>query len=477
MSPRATARRELTIQDIVQVHGLDYFHSQERLPVERLNALLDIAVCRTGVIGTHILSCENCGYAEQRPNSCRNRHCPTCGGCRKVKWFEKVETQLLPTGYMQAVFTLPHELIPLLPRYARELYDLLLRSAWKTIEKLAADPLHLGAKMGAMAVLHTWNQKMQEHPHVHVVLPAGGVSLDGERWVPCKRLKGKNGKPGGYYLFPHLVISKLFRGKFLAGLTALVKSGKIELAQLPENWNTAAKFKVRRAELYAMKWVVYQEAPPPDCEPAALVKYLARYVAGVAINDSRLVSCTDTEVTFKFKNRKTKKTELLTLPISEFIRRYLLHVLPPGMARVRYYGFWHPRCAARMERAKELCGASLDVPPELRTPAAAPATAPAPAVSAEGPSCPHCKTGVLEFVSMDRIWGWEGRRALLVLGPRLRRWSSPRVVSRGRDLEPTSPDPPAPPIPPALPPAPAPSVPSGRMKQRELLPDWEPYPW
>ena len=480
MSARATAGPKLTIQDIVQVHGLDYFMSQRRLPIEKLHALLDIAACQTGAFGTHLLRCEDCGYMEQRPNSCRNRHCPSCGGRRKAVWSEKVERQLLPTAYMQVVFTLPHELIPLLQRYARELYDLLFRSAWGTLKTLAADPQHLGAKLGGMAVLHTWNQKLLEHPHLHFVLPAGGVSLDGQSWVHCQRLKGKEGQPGGYFLFPFEVISKLFRGKFLAGLTALVNAGKIDLSQLPQNWNTAAKFKARRNELYAQKWVVYQEPPPPDCEPAALVKYLARYVAGMAISDARLVSSDDTQVTFKIKNRKDGGWNLVTLPVDEFLRRYLLHVLPARMARVRYYGFWHSRCAAQLEQAKVLCAASTDVPPELRTPASAAKVAPAPAavptVLDRGRSCPHCQTGIMELVGMDRIWGWSGRGALLLPGRRLRRWSGPRVVCPGRVTTPASPDPPAATGPPVAPDATLPTEsPTLRVRMRALFPDWEPY--
>ena len=454
MPASATAGPKLTIQDIVQVHGRDYFLEKKWLPVEKLNALLDIAACQTGAYGTHRLKCEDCGYAEARPNSCRNRHCLLCGGRRRAMWLEKVQSQLLPTSYLQVVFTLPHELIPLLQRYAKELYGLLFRTAWKTLQTLAADPQHLGAKLGAMAVLHTWNQKIQPHPHVHFVVPAGGVSLDGERWVSCKRLKGKRGKPGGYYLFPHQVISELFRGKFLAGLIAMVKAGKIELANLPRNWNTAAQLKARCAELYGKQWVVYQQAPPPDCEPAALVKYLARYVAGMAISDARLVSVSDTQVTFTAKNRKTSTLEMVTVSVSEFLTRYLLHVLPPGLTRVRYRGFWHPRSAVQREQAKALCAASTDVPSDLRTPAVAPSAAvptPAavPSASARSPSCPQCQSGSLELVGMVRIWGWPGRRALLLPGPPLQRWSGPRVLSRGRDTTPASPDPPAATGPPA----------------------------
>lgn len=397
MSAGDTPWRELTIQGLIQQHGREYLRAHPRLSVAKQNVLKDLAACRTGKLGTHTLRCEECGYQAERPNSCRNRHCASCGGSRRAAWLEQLLPQLLPTSYLQVVFTLPHELIPLVQRRPRELYALLFRAAWATLKKLAADPQHLGAKLGAMAVLHTWNQEMQLHPHVHFILPAGGVSLDGERWVPCRRRKGKHGKPGGYYLFPHKVISRLFRGKFMDGLRTLVSSGQLNGADLPPSWQTSSQFRARCAELYQQEWIVYQEAPPPHLEPAALVKYLARYVAGSAIGDQRLVGSQQGRVTFSVKNRSTGNWEPREISINEFLSRYLLHVLPTGLTRIRYFGFWSARHAEQRLKVALLCVAATGSPSDTSSsaesgpliPSSVPITG-SEASEASRESCPRC---------------------------------------------------------------------------------------
>lgn len=218
----------MTIQQIIQQHGREYLARHPQLTVGQRGTLKDLAACRTGAFGSHRRQCDVCGASQTRPNSCRNRHCGTCGGAARAQWFDRVQQRLLPTSYFQVVFTLPHELIPLTLTQPRVLYRLLFQTAWATLQQLAADPKYLGAKLGALAVLHTWNQEMQPHPHVHFVLPAGGLSPDGTHWVPFRRLKSQRaGQPGSYYFVPHKVLSRLFRGKFLAALRAAFASQEL----------------------------------------------------------------------------------------------------------------------------------------------------------------------------------------------------------------------------------------------------------
>ena len=280
------------------------------------------------------------------------------------------------------VFTLPQELIPLTLTQPRVLYDILFRAAWATLQQLAADPRYLGARLGALAFLHTWNQEMQPHPHVHFVVPAGGLSLDGMTWVPFHQAKPQpDGQPGEYYFVPYKVLSRVFRGKFLAELRAAYDSGELRHRSLPERWCERSQFDRRCSELSAREWVVYQQSPPPDLEPAALVKYLARYVSGVAISDKRLVSCEGGQVTFTVKNRKEQhRREERTISVTDFLSRFLQHVLPSGFTRVRYYGILSTGNASLRERCRELL---LATAPTAGTSGAVPSVTPSEPVSTE----------------------------------------------------------------------------------------------
>ena len=460
MPASAAAGPKLTLQSIIQKDGRAFLRKHPHLAFYKQDALKELAACRTGACGSHLRYCDKCGYEEERPNSCRNRHCPTCGAPRRARWLEKLLPKLFSTSYLQVVFTLPHQLIPLLSRYPYELYELLFRTAWETLQTLAADPQHLGATLGALAVLHTWNQELGPHPHAHFVLPAGGVSLDGQRWVPCKRRQGQGGQPGGYYLFPHQVISKLFRGKFLDGLKQLINSGVIPLDRLPPSWQTLDKVRLRLSELYGTKWVVYQAAPPPDLEPAALIKYLARYVSGTAIQDARLVGREGDQISFTVKNRKTGAREVRSLPVMEFLDRYLLHVLPPGLTRVRYYGFMASNSSAQREHAKALCaaaGVSAAGAATALSPAAAPIVTPAApvapaaeaAVALERGMCPHCHCETLELIPLFREKSWRVRRRQLVRGPFVRFRDGPVVIVPDDSLSPPGVGPPPPLVSPA----------------------------
>lgn len=427
----ATASR-LTVQRLIQQHGPEYLRSHPNLSARKAGVLKELAACRTGAFGLHVQECAACGYQESRPNSCRNRHCPTCGGAARAQWLDQRLPELLPTSYFQVVFTLPHELLALCLTQPAVLYPLLFRTAWQTLRELAADPRYLGAELGALAVLHTWNQELQPHPHVHFVLPCGGLSPDGSRWIPfrvwrdaprrdSRRRAACHHPASPTYFFPYQVLSRLFRGKFLAALTAAYRSGQLLRETLPERWRKPTDFRQRTHELRQAEWVVYQEAPPPGLPPAALVKYLARYVSGMAIADQRLVSCEQRRVTFTVKNRAAAgRPEPRQLDVAEFLSRFLQHVLPPGLTRIRYFGFWSTRNAAKRERGRQLLLRSNNTTGEPAAPAAvAPSptplepAAPADTLPVKHRTCPCCQKSRFALIFATLISNWRIRCAPL----------------------------------------------------------------
>ena len=440
----------MSIQRIIQLYGREYLRKRPDLAKGKQWLLKDLAGCQTGAFGTHVLACEDCGWQQTRANSCRNRHCATCSAAARAKWFDQLQPKLLPTSYLQVVFTLPHELIPLTLTQGRVLYRLLFQTAWATLQQLAADPRYLGARIGATAVLHTWNQELQPHPHVHFVMPAGGLSPDGSAWIPFRRGKAKDARPGlgdgelgAFYLFPHKVLSRLFRGKFLAALRAVYDSQELVRQRLPERWQAPEDFASRCRELSSRDWVVYQQSPPPDLPPEALVKYLARYVSGVAISDRRLVSCEQGEVQFTVKNRSQGgRREVRAVSAGEFLSRFLQHILPRGFTRVRHYGFLSSGNASQREHCRTLivatassanCVVSAESEPGT-PPATVLAAAPSAAVSApaliptlipESPTqaramhllCASCERGRLRMVEHSPIPHWLVRWSPLGTSP------------------------------------------------------------
>lgn len=433
----------MTVQRIIQQHGPEYLRSHPDLSARKAGVLKELAACRMGAFGLHVQECAACGYQESRPNSCRNRHCPTCGGPARAQWLDQRLPELLPTSYFQVIFTLPHELLALCLTQPAVLYPLLFRAAWQTLQELAAAPRSLGAELGALAVLHTWNQELQPHPHVHFILPCGGLSPDGTRWIPFRQRQSKSRRQspsrprtsqsaqnhpparpsqpastGACYFFPYQVLSRLFRGKFLAALTAAYRSGQLVREALPERWREPTAFRQRAHELRRTEWVVYQEAPPPGLEPAALVKYLARYVSGMAIADKRLVSCEQRRVTFTVKNRAAAgRPEPRQLDVAEFLSRFLQHVLPPGLTRIRYFGFWSTRNAAKRERCRQLLLRSNDTTVEPAAAASSP-TPPDPVTLADPlpvkrRTCPCCQKSSFALIFATLISNWRIRCAPL----------------------------------------------------------------
>jgi hypothetical protein len=290
-----------------------------KLTPEQRRALKDLDSCRTAALGGHVLGCPECGHQQIAYNSCGNRHCPTCQATAAARWLEKQAAQLLPTPYFHVVFTLPDALDPIALANPRVVYDLLLRSAAETLLEVAADPNHLGAQTGVLAVLHTWGQNLQFHPHVHCVVPGGGLSPDGSRWIASS----------ANFFLPVRVLSRVFRGKFLAGLRAALAKGELRFA--------ADQFERLLSKAVATDWVVY--AKPPFGGPEQVLKYLARYTHRVAISNARLLDFEDGKVRFRYKDyAHGNRKRVMTLTVLEFIRRLLLHILPTGFMRIRHYG-------------------------------------------------------------------------------------------------------------------------------------------
>jgi hypothetical protein len=315
------------LADVVRRHGGAYLRENaEHLGRVERRVLAAIAACRTAALGGHVERCDDCGLTRIAYNSCRNRACPKCQGAARAQWLADREAELLPVPYFHVVFTLPPPAAEIAFQNKALVYGLLMRSAARALSLLAAD--RLKAKLGLIAVLHTWGQTLTHHPHVHCVVPGGGVALDGGRWVSCK--------PN--FLLSVRALSKVFRRLFLAGLQAAFGRGELrffgDLAPLAE----PAAFAQRLRALRQSPFVVY--AKPPFGGPERVLAYLARYTHRTAIGNSRLVDVTDTEVAFRYKNyRRGGRSGVMRLEAHEFLRRFLLHVLPDGFHRIRHYGF------------------------------------------------------------------------------------------------------------------------------------------
>jgi len=323
-------RPVLEVADIFRARGPAWRATQQgHLSLGQLKVMSAIEQCRSAALGGHVLHCPACAHDEIAYNSCRNRHCPKCQASAAKRWLEARQTELLPVDYYHVVFTLPAAISAIAYTNKAVIYRLLFEVAAETLRTIAADPKHLGARIGATLVLHTWGSALTHHPHVHGIVPGGGLSLDGERWVACKP---------GFFLSVR-VLSRLFRRRFLEELEQAHRAGQLqffgECAQLGE----ATAFADWLVPLRECEWVVY--AKRPFAGPAAVLAYLSRYTHRVAIANSRLVALDERGVTFKWKDyRQTGATrhKTMTLAADEFMRRFLLHVLPGGFHRIRHYG-------------------------------------------------------------------------------------------------------------------------------------------
>ncbi len=285
--------------------------------------------CRTAALGGHVEACEDCGHWRIAYNSCRNRHCPKCQGAAARTWLAEREADLLPVGYFHVVFTLPAEVADIAFHNKAAVYDLLFKAASETMLTIAADPKHLGARIGITAVLHTWGSAMTHHPHVHMIVPGGGISPDGSRWI--------SSRPA--FLLPVRVLGKLFRRLFLSRLVALHDAGRLAFFGAIAHLAQRRAFLRHLSPVRKKRWVVYAKAP--FAGPEAVLAYLSRYTHRVAISNSRLIRLDESGVTFRYKDYRREgadRQQLMTLATDEFIRRFLLHVLPRGFHRIRHCG-------------------------------------------------------------------------------------------------------------------------------------------
>jgi hypothetical protein len=358
-------RASLEVADILRAAGPAYRATQAgHLSLQQLKVMSAIEHCRTAALGGHVEACEDCGHRRIAYNSCRNRHCPKCQGAAAHTWLAEREADLLPVGYFHVVFSVPAEVADIAWYNKAVVYDLLFRAASETMLTIAADRRHLGARIGITAVLHTWGSAMTHHPHIHMIVPGGGISLDGTRWV--------SSRPA--FLLPVRVLSKLFRRLFLTRLLELHTAGRLVFFGDHAGLREERAFTHLIARLRKKNWVVY--AKPPFGGPEAVLAYLSRYTHRVAISNRRLISLDESGVTFRYKDYRRDGAEryrTMTLATDEFIRRFLLHVLPKGLHRIRHYGLLASATRkANIARARQLLAAppaaEPDEPVELTEP-------------------------------------------------------------------------------------------------------------
>ena len=344
--------REASVGGLFRRFGEDY-RSTHKLPLGHLKVMRAVERCRTAALGGHIEQCTDCGFKRVMYNSCRNRHCPTCQTGARERWLYARKQEALPIVYYHVVFTAPCELNELMLRNKRVCYDLLFCAASETLLDLCRDPKHMGGRPGVLAMLHTWGQTLIEHPHLHCLVSGGGISNDGERWVSPRKTNQRRS------FFIHVnVISALFKGKFLAYLDEAYKKDKLCFCGKVEHLQKEAAFKAFKKNLYAKEWVTYCRAVYR--KPEKIIDYLGRYTHRVAISNRRILSVDDKRVTFSYKDYQDKdRRKQMTLSAEEFIRRFLLHVLPHGYYRIRYYGLFSNRNRKKnLERCRRLLKAA-----------------------------------------------------------------------------------------------------------------------
>ena len=345
------ARPALEVADIFRDHGAAWRDANRgHVSLGQLKVMRAIERCRTAALGGHVARCEDCSHTVIAYNSCRNRHCPKCQGTQALAWMEERKAELLPVGYFHVVFTLPSRIADIAYQNKAVIYDLLFKASAQTMLTIAGDPKRLGVRIGFTSVLHTWGSAMTHHPHVHMIVPGGGIAHDGSRWINCRR----------NYLLPEAVLAKLFCRLMLQMLRDAHARGALQFVGRHAALADARAFAAYLAPLRNTKWYVY--AKRPFGGPEAVLAYLARYTHRVAISNSRLVAADSTGVTFRYKDYRIKgpgRYKTMTLATGEFIRRFLSHVLPRGFHRIRHYGFLASSTkATTIARARELIAAA-----------------------------------------------------------------------------------------------------------------------
>jgi hypothetical protein len=379
---------KLEVADIFRRHGEAWRAANKgHLSLTQRRVMTAIELCRTAALGGHVERCDDCAHTRIAYNSCRNRHCPKCQWSAAERWLDARQAELLPVPYYHVVFTLPAAIGAIAYQNKAKVYGLLFSAAAEALTTIAADPRHLGAQIGVTAVLHTWGQNLDHHPHVHCIVPGGGVAPDGERWIACR--------PD--FFLPVRVLSRLFRRLFLEGLEAFHRAGELQFFANLVDLKDATAFGAYLAPLRKTEWVVY--AKRPFSGPSQVLAYLARYTHRVAIGNSRLVDLDDQHVSFRWRDYRDSgrtKHKVMRLAVGEFMRRFLLHVLPNGFHKIRHYGLF-----ANGHRAEKiaLCRTLLDAPP-------APIEVNAGTLT-EPPPCPCCG-GRMKVI--ERFEGMRSRR-------------------------------------------------------------------
>jgi len=383
----ATTRPAHEVAEVFRLYGAAY-RTEHRLTTEQRRVMTAIELCRTAALGGHLEECDQCGYQRPVYNSCRNRHCPKCQGLARARWLADRQAELLPVGYFHTVFTLPHELNDLLAANPRPLYNLLFQCAAQTLQAFGSDPLYgLGGQLGFTAILHTWDQKLLYHVHLHCVIAGGALAANGSRWLPAR----------ANYLFPVRELSGAFRARYLRGLRQLFDQGRLRFPGRLQAHADAGAFATFLEPVASKDWVVYSQ--PPFGGPAKVLEYLSRYTHRVALSNHRLRAVGEGSVTFRYRDRREhNRQKELILSAEEFIRRFLLHITPPGLCRMRHYGFLSNRVKQeQLKRCRTLLG------PSASAAATNPAllTLPAWLSETDVKCCPECGHG--KMIAIERL--------------------------------------------------------------------------
>jgi hypothetical protein len=387
-------KSSLEVAHIFRAFGAAYrdAHAQE-MPLRHLRAMRAIEICRTAELGGHVDECDYCGALSISYNSCRNRHCPKCQCLDKERWLGARKRDVLPVSYFHVVFTLPQALRPLALRNQKVVYNLLFRAVSETIKELCEDPRHLGAEPGFIALLHTWSQTLLDHPHIHCIVTGGGLSRDGDQWVPCKKT----------FFIPVKVLSTVFRGKFLDYLKKGYEKKVLTFSGAVAHLAEQKAFTAMMNKLYSQDWVVY--CKPPFKNTETVIEYLGRYTHRVAISNERIVNLNDNRVTISYRDSADHdQIKRITLDAFEFIRRFLLHILPDGFMKIRHYGIMSNRNrTTKLPTCKEILGVSTNQNHEGAKPSWEELLTRITGIDPR--LCPHCRKGkmVLKEVLLPTI--------------------------------------------------------------------------
>ena len=373
----------IEVADIFRLYGPSYRKNHE-LPLRHLRVMRAIEACRTPELGGHKYKCDNCGDFLISYNSCRNRHCPKCQNLDTERWLEARKKEILPTHYFHSVFTLPENLRALILRNQEVAYNILFRAVSETLKKVSGDPKHIGAEIGFVSVLHTWSQTLIDHPHIHCIIPGGGLSPGGKKWISCR----------DNFFIPVNILSKVFKGKFLDYLRQSNEKGELKFVGQISSLKDKDNFKKLLDDLYDQDWHVY--CKPPFKNPEKVIEYLGRYTHRVAISNDRIVKLEDDKVTIRYRDYSDgDKIKHMSLEALEFIRRFLLHVLPDQFFRIRYYGFLSARNRkTKLLRCKELLGEDIK---ETEEQCSSWQELFEKLTGTDSSLCPNCKKGRLVF--------------------------------------------------------------------------------